>query len=78
MIRRALVAAALATTALVALPAGPAQARACPLGYACKSTYYSDNSYTQVVGVFGGTCDGSAYNWGVKTVYQDYVETPCE
>ncbi|MEV0237909.1 DUF6289 family protein [Nonomuraea sp. NPDC050786] len=77
MIRRALVAAAVAATALAALPAGPAQARACALGYQCVTTYYSDSTGTQVVGGRFEGCDGSFSEWGVRTVHKEWSETPC-
>ncbi|GAA3221776.1 DUF6289 family protein [Nonomuraea helvata] len=77
MIRRTLIAAALAATALVTLPAGPAQARACALGSRCVTTYYSDGIGSQVVGGSVEGCDGSSYAWGVRTIYKDWSETPC-
>ncbi|MEV6150379.1 DUF6289 family protein [Nonomuraea sp. NPDC052129] len=77
MIRRALVAAALATTALVALPAGPAQASACPVNYLCITTYYSDAAHTTEIGLREELCDGTLYVWGVRSNYSDYYRGPC-
>lgn len=77
MIRRVLVAAALAATALAITPTGPAQARACALGFYCITTYYSDNTHTTVVGSLGEDCIGNSYTWGVRSTYKDWNEYPC-
>ena len=77
MLRRVLVTATLVTTAVLAVPGSPAQARACPLDYFCHSVYYSDSTHTTVVGERGTDCDGVSFNWGVRSSYQDYTEIPC-
>jgi hypothetical protein len=77
MIRRALLAAVLATTAVTVVTTSPAQARACSLDYVCYTTYYSDNTYTTAVGGKFVNCDGAGSSWGTVTVYKDFVETPC-
>jgi hypothetical protein len=77
MLRRVLMTAAFAAITVLAVPGSPAQARACPLDWYCHAVYYSDSAHTTVVGERVGGCSGDTYGWGVRSVYQDYTETPC-
>ncbi|MGN9845864.1 DUF6289 family protein [Nonomuraea sp. H19] len=77
MIRRALVAAALAATALVVLPSGPAHARPCRIDHYCTTTYYSDSARTNAVGGKQEDCDGTTRTWGVRGPYQTFSERSC-
>ncbi|MEU4232717.1 DUF6289 family protein [Nonomuraea sp. NPDC026600] len=77
MIRRALVAAAVAAAALVALPTAPAQAQACPINYHCITTYYSDSAHTTEIGLRDEACDGTLYVWGTRSIYVDLYWSPC-
>ncbi|MFD1543914.1 DUF6289 family protein [Nonomuraea guangzhouensis] len=77
MIRRALAAAAVAATALVALPTAPAQAQPCAIDYHCITTYYSDAAHTTVIGVREEACDGTLYVWGGRSAYVDLYRSPC-
>ncbi|MCG5219823.1 DUF6289 family protein [Streptosporangium soli] len=77
MIRRVLVAAALALTALAVIPSVPAQARACKIDYACYTAYYSDASHTTQVGGKSESCSGNVTTWGVRSGYLTFSESPC-
>ncbi|MBT2226213.1 DUF6289 family protein [Nonomuraea sp. NEAU-A123] len=77
MIRRALVAAAVAAVALVALPTAPAQAKACSIDYFCVTTYFSDAAHTTVVGSREEDCGGLVYVWGTRSSYVDIYRSPC-
>ena len=77
MIRRALVATALATTALVALPTAPAQAAACKIDWFCVTTFFSDAAHTDVIGSREETCDGTLYVWGTRSSYVDIYRSRC-
>ncbi|GAA2834068.1 hypothetical protein GCM10020220_023780 [Nonomuraea rubra] len=58
MIRRALLAAALAAATLGVLPVAAANARACRIDHYCTTTYYSDAALTNAVGGKQEDCDG--------------------
>jgi hypothetical protein len=77
MIRRVLLAAALAFTALAVIPGVPAQARACKIDYTCYTTYYSDSDHTTEVGGTFTDCDGDVTTWGERSGYLTFDETPC-
>lgn len=77
MFRRVLVAAALAAATVLAIPGGPAQARACRIDYACALVFFSDSSHTTVVGELDTDCDGTESMWGVRSGYQQFFEAPC-
>ena len=77
MLRRVLLTAALVAATVVAIPSSPALARACPLDWSCHWVYYSDSTYTTVVGERGVDCAGGSYSWGVTSTHQDYTESPC-
>ncbi|XYH92719.1 DUF6289 family protein [Sorangium sp. So ce1128] len=36
----------------------------------CMNDYYSDATYTYLVGQWGGYCGTNVSSWGVKTVYR--------
>jgi hypothetical protein len=80
MIRRVISTAALAS-AMVAVPlvaAAPAQSiPVCKSGYQCSRTYYSDNTYDDVVGGYTRFCDGTSNSWGETTPYQTTSQSPC-
>jgi Family of unknown function (DUF6289) len=59
------------------LGATPAQAAACPLGWECVTTYYSDNTHTTAVGGKVEYCDGSADSWGTRSGYIDFHRQEC-
>ena len=63
-LRRAILSALL----LAALAVG-AMATAPPLDAASNCTYYSDATYTVVVGRFGRDCCNNQVAWGVKTQF---------
>jgi len=77
MLRRVLITAALVAATVLAIPGGAAQARACPLDWYCHWVYYSDSTYTTVVGERVSGCSGGSYSWGVRSSHQDYTESPC-
>lgn len=79
MVRRVAAAAAvaLATATVAVLPAAPAQARACKIDHMCTTYYYSDSSYTTIVGSLYEECDGSRYTWGTRTSHFTFSEVPC-
>jgi hypothetical protein len=77
MIRRALLATLLGLATVAAVGATPAYARACMLDYSCVTTWYSDNTYTTVVGAKYESCVGDSYMWGVRSGHPTFVETPC-
>ena len=77
MLRRVLMTAALVATAVLAVPGTPALARACPLDWYCHWVYYSDSTYTTVIGERVTGCSGDSYTWGVRSSHQDYTESPC-
>jgi len=77
MLRRVLLIAALVAAATLAGPGSPAQARPCYQDHYCSFTYYSDSSYTTVVGFRFTDCNGESGGWGVRSGYLDFVETPC-
>lgn len=77
MIRRAIVAAALAGAAVL-VPATPAQALyPCPAGNYCLHTWYTDSSQTQVRGGYSVNCEGTPYRWGVQQGYLVFSARPC-
>ncbi len=79
MMRRVLVAAALAASATVTavLPAAPAQARACTIGAYCYTTWYSNAAHTTAVGGKFEDCDGGVTMWGIRSGYVTFTETSC-
>jgi hypothetical protein len=79
MLRRVLVAAALAVsaTATAVLPAAPAQARACTINHYCYTTWYSNAAHTTVVGGKYEDCDGDITQWGVRSAYITWSEHNC-
>ncbi|MFD1543915.1 DUF6289 family protein [Nonomuraea guangzhouensis] len=80
MIRRALAATVLAAAALAVVPAtaqAGTQGFACPAGYQCNTIYYSDLSYTNVVGGKTEFCDGERSTWGAVTRYFDRTTSVC-
>jgi hypothetical protein len=77
MILLVLMTAALVATIILAVPGSPAQARACPLDWYCHWVYYSDSTYTTVVGERVTGCPGDSYGWGVRSSHQEYTEFPC-
>ncbi|GAA2833885.1 DUF6289 family protein [Nonomuraea rubra] len=77
MIRRALLAAALAAATLGVLPVAAANARACRIDHYCTTTYYSDAALTNAVGGKQEDCDGTTRTWGVRGPYQTWYESPC-
>lgn len=65
MIRR-LTIAALIGTAVIAIPAAPAQAYArCPADAQCVITFYTNVQHTTAVGGIEVFCDGTRSTWGV-------------
>jgi uncharacterized protein DUF6289 len=64
-------------TAGAILAATPAQAAACPLGFECVTTYYSDSTHTTAVGGKLEYCDGGSSSWGSRTGYLDYYRSAC-
>ncbi|MED7926450.1 DUF6289 family protein [Nonomuraea sp. LP-02] len=79
MIRRVLtplLATLLATAAVTAATATPAQARACQIDHHCVTTFYSDGTYTTVVGQLFEDCAGNRSMWGTRGI-PVFVETPC-
>jgi hypothetical protein len=79
MVRRSVTAAAvtLLATAGLTFTAAPTQASACPLGYECVTTYYSDSSHSTVIGGKVEYCDGDSNAWGTRSAYYDYSRTAC-
>jgi uncharacterized protein DUF6289 len=80
VVRRALVCAAMAAVALFGvLPATSAQAtESCGVILSCVTTYYSNNTYTVVVGHRYVSCEGFVTYDGTVTVYRKVVSEPCE
>ncbi|MEU4510022.1 DUF6289 family protein [Nonomuraea wenchangensis] len=79
MIRRVLtplLATLLAAAAVTAATASPAQARACRIDHYCVTTFYSDGTYTTVVGELYEDCAGNRSMWGTRGI-PVFVETPC-
>ena len=73
-------AAAIAAVALGAglmLTATPAHAAACPIGFDCQTTWYSDPEMTQPVGGEWTNCDGVSGSWGVRGGYMKDSRIPC-
>ncbi|QYC39719.1 hypothetical protein Nocox_10500 [Nonomuraea coxensis DSM 45129] len=68
--------ATIAVTAVTAVSAAPAQARACQIDHYCVTTFYSDGTYTTVVGQLYEDCAGNRSMWGTRG-YPVFVETPC-
>jgi hypothetical protein len=77
MLRRALLAAVLTVAAAVFAFASPAQARFCKIDHQCYLTFYSDNTYTTVVGYDFTNCVGDVVSHGVRSSYQTFDEIPC-
>jgi hypothetical protein len=79
MLRRSLAVTAvgLLASAGIVFAAGSAQAAACPLGYECVTTYFSDAAHTTVVGGKVEYCDGDSNSWGTRTGYYDYYRSSC-
>ena len=79
MLRRAIVAAALAAGATVTavLPAAPAQARACTINSECYTTWYSNAAHTTAVGGKYESCDGDVTTWGIRSGYVTFSEHSC-
>ncbi|WP_020519592.1 hypothetical protein [Catelliglobosispora koreensis] len=78
MIRRLLLAAAIAGAAIV-LPAAPAQALyPCPAGKMCLHTWYTDSSRTQVRGTYSVNCEGTPHSWGVRQGYLVFTTQNCD
>ncbi|MFK3984054.1 DUF6289 family protein [Micromonospora sp. NPDC050397] len=77
MIRRVLLAAAIAVAALVVVPGTPAQARACKADHDCYTAFYSDSSHTTLVGALSESCDGTRSMWGRRSGYLTFSESPC-
>ncbi len=77
MIRRVLIAAALAGAAIV-VPATPAQALyPCAAGNYCLHTWYTDNTRTKVNGVYSVNCEGTQYRSGTLQGYLVFSARPC-
>ena len=77
MVRR-LVLAALLGSAVVALPAVPAQAiGSCGVHDACTTTYYSSVARTTIVGQVLVECDGQTFEWGTLRGFAVETNTPC-
>ncbi len=79
MLRRVMVAAAVAASATVTavLPATPALARACTINHYCYTTWYSNASRTTVVGGKYEDCVGNITQWGIRSAYIAWSEDPC-
>ncbi|WP_412543876.1 DUF6289 family protein [Longispora sp. K20-0274] len=78
MIRRVLLAAALAGGALALSPAAPAQALPqCPAGYMCSHIWYSDAAHTHANGARMFDCKGAMTQWGTLTGYYQFLTQRC-
>jgi Family of unknown function (DUF6289) len=78
MIRR-LVIAALIGTAVVAIPAVPAQANnGCVRNVECTTTFYSSAAHTTVVGQAVITCNGELAEWGTTSIYSVETYSTCD
>jgi hypothetical protein len=79
MIRRVLVAAALAAAGLVPLfAASPANAIPyCKAGYSCLYTYYSTVQRTTEIGGLSIPCSGQPYSWGTTSGFFNFSEIQC-
>ncbi|MFD0558994.1 hypothetical protein FB566_4950 [Stackebrandtia endophytica] len=69
--------AAVGIAASLMLTATPAQAAACPIGYDCQTTWYSDAAKTNAVGGEWTSCDGHTSTWGARGPYQNYSRIRC-
>jgi len=78
MIRR-LTIAALIGTAVVAIPAVPAQAYArCKADYQCVTTFYATVQHTKAIGAIDTYCDGSSSSWGVLSGIVVQTSVACD
>lgn len=61
--------------ALVLLGLAP---QVCEAGhYEIRTTYFSNNTYTVIVGGRVQYCDGSISAWGTPTIYRQVLQIPC-
>lgn len=78
MIRRALIAGALAAGIIGVIPSAPAQAKlGCGVVELCEWTYYPDPGYSNSVGQQIWECNGTFWQWGQQTSYVTFYESPC-
>lgn len=78
MIRRLLVATAIAGLAIL-VPASPAQALyPCPAGTMCVHTWYTDSTKTVWRGSYSVNCEGTPLRLGVQQGYLVFSTSPCD
>ena len=76
--RLAVIGAAVAALAMLGGTASAAMIdSACPLGYTCTTTYYSDSTHTTVVGGSWTDCDGQTSTSGTRSPYMTYSRAAC-
>ncbi len=78
MVRRALLAVALAIGVTVVIPSSPAHALyPCPANYMCLHTWYADNTRATWRGSFSINCEGTQLRLGQNNGYLVYSVQPC-
>jgi ABC-type Fe3+ transport system permease subunit len=77
--RRALIAALFAAVAFVVFPGSPASAAVTCGGFQneCHWDYYSDSTYTHLVGSSLITCDGTYTLSGVRSTFSAFAAYAC-
>ncbi|GAA4897804.1 hypothetical protein LX16_1051 [Stackebrandtia albiflava] len=66
-----------AAAVVIGTTATPAAANACPLGYDCQTTWYSDSAKTQAVGGEWTDCYGYTVDWGERGPYMTHSRHRC-
>lgn len=65
-------------TAVVVLPASPAQAQQyCGVTAECAHYFFSEPAKIHLVGEYIILCGGAIYQWGTQTPYQIHQDTLC-
>lgn len=78
MLRRVLVAVALAIGVTAMIPSSPAQALfPCPAGNMCLHTWYADAAHTIWKGSYSINCDGVPLRLGTQSGYLVFTKGPC-
>ena len=79
MVRRILLALALAAGVTVVIPSSPAHALyPCPANYLCLHTWYADSAHTIWNGSYSINCEGTPLRLGRQVGYLVYIQGPCD
>ncbi|GAA2357745.1 hypothetical protein Cme02nite_33570 [Catellatospora methionotrophica] len=79
MVRRLMIAAAVAALGFGIAPASPALAYGqCAANTKCGWLYYADAARTQLQGGHTTNCQGVVLDWGIKAGYSTYLVEGCD